>query len=143
MDDLRNTLDMIELNSSEERLEKELLGEESLSAPSAPSSPVTTTALDDRLYELEFAELNQRLNDLVKGDVAFGNSGLTTSAVAFKDLNPEEAKQVRINAIAISSFTNQLKAKLDASNDLIIAAVSLVTDDLYQARFQIDAFHNL
>ena len=143
MDDLRNTLDMIELNSSEERLEKELLGEESLSAPSAPSSPVTTTALDDRLYELEFAELNQRLNDLVKGDVAFGNSGLTTSAVAFKDLNPDEAKQVRINAIAISSFTNQLKAKLDASNDLIIAAVSLVTDDLYQARFQIDAFHNL
>ena len=162
MDNLQTTLEMLAINSSDEDdeldsdFERELLsGEapvntqpESNSNSLQKSSQVgqglqnaqnTRSSLDDRIVQMEYDVLQGRIDNLVANNVPFGKSGLLISAVVCKDLRHEEQRQLQINAIDLSSFTNRLQEQLDNPKFMGFATISLVTDDLYQEGFQIDA----
>ena len=162
MDNLQTTLEMLAINSSDESdeldsdFERELLsGEapanvqpESNSNSLQKSSQVvqglqnaqnTRSSLDDRIVQMEYDVLQGRIDNLVANNVPFGKSGLLISAVVCKDLSHEEQRQLQINAIDLSSFTNRLQEQLDNPKFMGFATISLVTDDLYQEGFQIDA----
>ena len=141
METLQTTLEMINLKSDNESDEIDSEFEASLlrGDNSDTEQPERQQDLDDRLFEIEFGELQERIDDLVAHDVAFGNSGLLSSAVAYKNLTSDEIKQLKQNAIQISSFVNEVKDKLADTSYVCLATLSLICDDLYQAGFQIDA----
>ena len=149
METINTTLELIGLDSGEDELDSDF--ERELLSGSPPENPEISSkqtnqqinnepsSLDDRIIEMEFKTLQDRINVLVENNVAFGRSGLMVAAVAFKDLTPQETKQLQINACAVSTFMNRVQEKLDDPSFMGFVTISLVTDDLYQAGFQIDA----
>ena len=100
---------------------------------------IQNSDLDDRIIQMEFQTLQERIKVLIDSNVSFGRSGMMVSAVAWKDLTLEEVKQLQVNACSISTFTSQVQEKLDDPSFMGFVTLSLVTDDLYQDGFQIDA----
>ena len=98
-----------------------------------------SSTLDDRIEQMEFAVLQDRIRTLVANNIPFGKSGLLTSSVAFKDLTAIEERQLQINAVNFSSFSNRFQERLEDPSFMGLATLTLITDDLYQEGFQIDA----
>ena len=149
MESLQTTLEMMEVDSAEDEIdpefEKELLGE---SVPENEISSKQTNQqnqdqpsdLDDRIIDMEFETLQSRIGELIRNNVPFGRSGMVASAVTFKNPTPDETAQLKVNAIDLSAFTNTVLEKLDDPSFMGMITISLITDDLYQAGFQIDAY---
>ena len=97
MVNLNSTLDMIDLNDSQdsEAIEAELMADiqEALDprAQKADPAPIVVadqkfkpSSLDDRIIQMEFNELQSRIQSLCQTEVTYGDSGLTASAVTYK-----------------------------------------------------------
>ena len=157
MDNLQTTLEMLALESEgsdelDSDFEREMLSgvQSDQDQPESNSNSLanaqglqnaqnTQSTLDDRIVQMEFDVLQGRIEDLVKNNLSFGQSGMLLSAVVYKDLTDEEKRQLQINAIDLSSFTNKLQERLDDPGFMGLCTLSLITDDLYQEGFQIDA----
>ena len=149
IDGLNNTLEMMDLQGTDDikELEEELLAEYRTADKKEEKvendqKSVSRTDLDDRLIRAELEELEERIQKLSAADKAFGSSGLTTSAVTFKDLTPEEMEQVRINALQISKFTSGLQTQLDRGH-LGLITLSIIKDDLYQLYLETNGLDKL
>ena len=146
METLQTTLEMINIHSDNESDEIDAEFEASLlrgDDSDGEKSVESSKNLDDRLFEIEFGELQERIDDLVSHKIPFGTSGLLSSAVAYKNLDSNEIKQLKQNAIQISSLVNAVKDRLANPDYMGLATLSLITDDLYQAGFQNDVKCNL
>ena len=151
MDGLNNTLEMMDLqgDSDMKELEEELLAEYEAAdkkegkVENDQKSVPSKTDLDDRLIKAELEELEDRIQKLSAADKAFGSSGLTTSAVTFKALSPEEMEQVRLNALQISTFTSGLQHLVDHGQHLGLITLSIIQDDLYQCYLETNGLDKL
>ena len=146
MDTLQTTLELMEIDSGDDEIdsdfERELLSDPKASKPTSSKQTnqqikenERSSDLDDRIIQMEFETLQARIDELVRQNVPFGNSGMVTSAVAYKDLTSMEVDQLKVNAIAISAFTNKILEKLDHPDFLGMVTITLIADDLYQASF--------
>ena len=95
MTSLNSTMEILAIHQSQnsQEIEDELMADiqEALTPSAKAPDDVTIVvadqkfkSLDDRIVQLEFSELQERINDVCARELSFGSSGMTASAVTYK-----------------------------------------------------------
>ena len=145
METLQTTLELMGIDSGEDEIDPDFEREMLESNPDNKTAvaiaskqtnqQINRSSLDDRIIEMEFATLQERISNMSECKVPFGRSGMVVSAVAFKNITLLEKDQLQINANDISTVINKILEKLNDPSYLCMATINLITDDLYQERF--------